>query len=55
VTSYGGRPNPSPGLFTPAISLEGTRRRIDAARKFVKEFGIATECGIGARLDPPPY
>ena len=31
--------------------LEGTRRRIAAAREFAPPFGITTECGLGRR--PP--
>ena len=39
------------GLVHP-YDLEGTRTRITAARKVVKEFGVATECGWGRVLDP---
>ena len=28
---------------------DGTRRRIEAARQVVHDFGIATECGMGRR------
>ncbi|MEE2746205.1 MAG: hypothetical protein VX617_04915 [Pseudomonadota bacterium] len=37
------------GLVHETGGIVGTRRRIDAARSFVKEFGIATECGLGRR------
>lgn len=30
---------------------EGARHRIESARTFVEDFGIATECGFGRR--PP--
>ena len=30
-----------------AWDLDGTKRRIEAAKKVVKNFGIATECGMG--------
>jgi hypothetical protein len=40
------------GLVHAADGAAGTRRRIEAARKFVPDFGIATECGIArARTD----
>ena len=39
------------GLVHPGDGLEGTRRRIAMAERFVKDFGIATECGFGRR--PP--
>lgn len=26
---------------------DGTRRRVEAAEKVVKKFGVATECGMG--------
>jgi len=29
--------------------MDGTQRRMEAARKFVKDFFIATECGFGRR------
>jgi len=32
--------------------VEGTQRRIDAARRFVLAFGIASECGISRGRDP---
>ena len=37
------------GLVHNTGGAEGTRRRIEAARKFVAEFGVATECGLGRR------
>ncbi len=39
------------GLVHFTDGLEGTRKRLEAARDFVQEFGIATECGFGRR-DP---
>jgi hypothetical protein len=39
------------GLIHYTDGLDGTRKRIDMARRFVKRFGIATECGFGRR-DP---
>jgi hypothetical protein len=39
------------GLVHYTDGVEGTRRRIAAAEKFVKDFSIATECGFGRR-DP---
>jgi hypothetical protein len=35
------------GLVHRQDGAEGARRRIDAAARFVHEFGIGTECGIG--------
>ena len=37
------------GLVHMTGGLAGTRRRIAAAEKFVRDFGIATECGFGRR------
>jgi len=34
------------GLVHAADGVEGTRRRISVARRYVKAFGIATECGM---------
>ncbi|KAL8703704.1 MAG: hypothetical protein Q9201_003105 [Fulgogasparrea decipioides] len=34
------------GIVQP-YDLEGTLKRAEAARKFVQDFGIATECGLG--------
>jgi hypothetical protein len=39
------------GLVHHGDGVAGTRRRMAAAAKFVTEFGIATECGLGRR--PP--
>lgn len=39
------------GLVHYTDGLEGTRRRLAAAEKFVRDFSIATECGFGRR-DP---
>jgi hypothetical protein len=36
------------GLVHGADGVEGTRRRIEVAGKYVKDFGIATECGASA-------
>jgi hypothetical protein len=37
------------GLVHHTDGEEGTRRRITAAKKFLADFGIATECGFGRR------
>jgi len=29
--------------------VEGTDRRVATARRFVSDFGVATECGMGRR------
>ncbi len=39
------------GLIHLSDGVEGTRRRMSAAAKFVSDFGAATECGFGRR--PP--
>jgi hypothetical protein len=39
------------GLVHYTDGVPGTRRRIAAAEKFVRNFGVATECGFGRR-DP---
>lgn len=39
------------GLVHHTDGIEGTRRRLAAAEKFVEDFSIATECGFGRR-DP---
>jgi hypothetical protein len=39
------------GLVHHTDGIEGTKKRIATARKFVQNFGIATECGFGRR-DP---
>jgi len=49
------KPDPRTRLFLGLVhdtdGVEGTRRRIAAAEKYVRDFGIATECGFGRR--PP--
>jgi methionine synthase II (cobalamin-independent) len=40
------------GCVHAADGVDGARRRIDAARKFVAEFGVATECGMGRCKTP---
>ncbi len=35
------------GCVHAADGVEGTKRRIRAAQKYVADFGIATECGMG--------
>ena len=37
------------GLVHYTDGLEGTKRRLATAEKYVTEFGIATECGLGRR------
>lgn len=37
------------GLVHHSDGVAGTERRIAAAQKFVPEFGVATECGMGRR------
>ncbi len=37
------------GLIHDSDGVEATRRRIDVAQKYAKDFGIATECGFGRR------
>jgi hypothetical protein len=39
------------GLVHAHDGVEGTRRRLAMARRFVADFGVATECGFGRR--PP--
>jgi hypothetical protein len=39
------------GLVHLTDGIEGTRARIDLARRYVGEFGVSTECGFGRR-DP---
>jgi hypothetical protein len=39
------------GLIHDTDGVEGTRRRIAVAEKYIPDFGIATECGFGRR--PP--
>ena len=38
------------GLVHRTDGLDGARQRIVAAQKFMPNFGVATECGLG----PPP-
>jgi hypothetical protein len=49
------RPHPESELYLGLVHYtdgeEGTRRRIEAARRAVERFGVATECGLGRR--PP--
>jgi hypothetical protein len=40
------------GLVHVQDGVEGTRRRMATARKYVSEFGIASECGISRGRDP---
>ncbi len=40
------------GLVHATDGAEGTRRRMQAARKTVSDFGIATECGMGRSRTP---
>lgn len=40
------------GLVHHTDGVEGTARRIEVARRFVPDFGIATECGWGRRSPP---
>lgn len=40
------------GLLHHRDGVDGARRRIEAAREVVGEFGVATECGFGRR---PPH
>ena len=37
------------GLVHHTDGVEGTRQRIETARKVVANFGVATECGFGRR------
>jgi hypothetical protein len=39
------------GLVHHTDSIEGTRQRLETARRHARDFGIATECGFGRR--PP--
>jgi hypothetical protein len=39
------------GLVHYTDGIDGTKRRMDAARKYVENFSVATECGFGRR-DP---
>jgi len=40
------------GLVHDADGAEGAGRRAATARKYVKDFGIATECGIARQRTP---
>jgi hypothetical protein len=40
------------GLIHVADGVEGTRKRIVLARKYVPEFGVATECGFARARKP---
>jgi hypothetical protein len=37
------------GLVHSIDGVAGARRRVDAARRFVRHFGVSTECGCGRR------
>lgn len=37
------------GLVHYSDGIDGTIKRIDTAKKFIHEFGVATECGFGRR------
>jgi methionine synthase II (cobalamin-independent) len=37
------------GLVHLSDGVEGTRRRMEAARKYASRFGVATECGMGRK------
>jgi hypothetical protein len=44
------------GLVHDSDGVAGTRKRIAAAEKYARDFGIATECGFGRRLpETIPY
>jgi hypothetical protein len=40
------------GLVHAGDGVEGTRRRIAAAQKFLPSFGVATECGMARARKP---
>jgi hypothetical protein len=40
------------GLIHAADGGDGTRKRIDVARRYAKDFGIATECGMARARTP---
>jgi hypothetical protein len=40
------------GVVHAADGVEGTRKRMAAARKYASEFGIACECGIARARKP---
>ena len=37
------------GLVHDKDGIEGTLGRVTVARKFIREFGVSTECGFGRR------
>lgn len=37
------------GVIDPIDGLEGARRRVDVARKYLRDFGLGTACGWGRR------
>lgn len=37
------------GLVHDTDGVDGTNKRIDAAKEVIKSFGVATECGFGRR------
>jgi hypothetical protein len=37
------------GLIDMVDGVEGARRRIEIARKYLPDFGVATQCGWGRR------
>jgi hypothetical protein len=40
------------GLIHVADGVEGARKRIELARKYVPRFGVATECGFARARKP---
>ncbi len=48
------QPHPETELYLGLVhytdGVEGTQQRIAVAEKYVSEFGVATECGLGRRL-----
>jgi hypothetical protein len=40
------------GLVHAQDGVEGAKRRVEAAKKFVPTFGVASECGISRGRDP---
>jgi hypothetical protein len=40
------------GLVHAQDGVDGTRRRMETAKKFASRFGIASECGISRGRDP---
>jgi hypothetical protein len=37
------------GLIDPIEGVEGARRRVDVARRYLRDFGLGTACGWGRR------